>query len=79
MQPLVFPFSPAPRHSKALSYTDWAGAKWSVVRKGGGQYPASPKLVWQELDRRRLLLVGVHDAVFEVIMAEPTVNAVRRV
>ncbi len=31
--------------------------------------------MWQGVDRRRLLLAGTHHAVFEIILAEPTVNA----
>jgi hypothetical protein len=31
--------------------------------------------MWQGVDRRRLLLAGTHHAVFEVILAEPTVNS----
>lgn len=46
-----------------------------MVRKtADGSYPQSAKLAWQPLDRRRLLLVGSHDAVFEVVLPEATVN-----
>lgn len=31
--------------------------------------------MWQQVDRRRLLLVGTHHAVYEIVMAEPTVNS----
>ena len=31
--------------------------------------------MWQILDRRRLLLVGTHFAVYEIVLPEPTINA----
>ncbi len=49
-----------------------------MVRKGKGTeaaYPQSSKYIWQAVDRRRLLLVGTHHAVFEIVLPEPTVNA----
>jgi hypothetical protein len=58
-----------------LSFFRLVNTKWSVVRKGNEPYPQSNKFVWQVVDRRRLLLVGTHHAVFEIVLAEPTVNS----